>query len=488
MYGTGNHARYETPYLYVESRRPVAVPATWDDYMKRRLPQKFSLNRRHFVSAAAMTIAGAQLAMYGCARSNKATENSSGRNQSVAQVQQVTGSGPTAIRPFHFKASEEEIVDLRRRINATRWPTRELVNDQTQGVQLAMTQALARYWGTDYDWRKCEAKLNAIPQFLTEIDGQDIQFIHVRSKNDNALPLIVTHGWPGSIIEQLKIIEPLTNPTAHGASANDAFHIVIPSMPGHGFSPEPKTLGWDPVRIAKAWVVLMERLGYDRFVAQGGDWGANVTQELALLAPTKVIAIHTNMPGTVPADILAAAKSGAKSPVALSGDELHAFEQLSDFYAKHLGYAVEMTNRPQTLYGLSDSPIALAAWMLDHDKDSYEMIAPAFLGHPGGLSRDDVLDNVTLYWLTNSGIPSGRLYWENKLDFFDIKGVTVPVGVSAFRYELYQAPRSWSEKAYPKLVYYKKHDVGGHFAAWEQPQLFCGDVRATFRSVRNKNA
>jgi pimeloyl-ACP methyl ester carboxylesterase len=403
----------------------------------------------------------------------------------MANVAQQTSSGATSIRPFPKQnVPEAELNELRRRINATRWPTRELVADQTQGVQLAMIQALARYWGTDYDWRKCEAKLNAIPQFLTEIDGQEIHFIHVRSKNDNALPLIVTHGWPGSVIEQLKIIEPLTNPTAHGASGSDAFHIVIPSMPGHGYSPEPTTLGWDPVRIAKAWVVLMERLGYDRFVAQGGDWGANVTQELALLAPTKVIAIHINMPGTVPADILAAAKSGAKSPVALSDDELHAFEQLSDFYAKHLGYAVEMTNRPQTLYGLSDSPIFLAAWMLDHDKDSYEMIAPAFFGHPGGLSRDDILDNVTLYWLTNSGIPSARLYWENKLDFFDIKGINIPVGVSAFRYELYQAPRSWSEKAYPKLAYYKKHDVGGHFAAWEQPQLFSEDVRATFRTVR----
>jgi pimeloyl-ACP methyl ester carboxylesterase len=346
-------------------------------------------------------------------------------------------------------------------------------------------RALAEYWGTEYDWRACEAELNAIPQFLTEIDGQEIHFIHVRSKNENALPLIVTHGWPGSIIEQLKIIGPLTDPTAHGAAAHDAFDLVIPSLPGHGFSPAPTTLGWDPVRIAKAWIVLMERLGYDRFVAQGGDWGANVTQELALLAPAKVIAIHTNMPGTVPADILAAAKSGATSPVALSGEELQAFEQLSDFYAKHLGYAVEMTNRPQTLYALSDSPIGLAAWMLDHDKDSYEMIAPAFFGKPGGLSRDDVLDNATLYWLTNTGIPSARLYWENKLDFFDIKGVTVPVGVSAFRYELYQAPRSWSEKAYPKLVYYKRHAVGGHFAAWEQPQLFCEDVRGTFAAVRN---
>jgi pimeloyl-ACP methyl ester carboxylesterase len=380
--------------------------------------------------------------------------------------------------------SDADLADLRRRIAATRWPTRELVPDQSQGVQLAMAQALAQYWSTDYDWRKCEARLNAIPQFVTEIDGQQIHFIHVRSKDAGALPLIVTHGWPGSIIEQLKIIEPLTNPTAHGANANDAFHLVIPSMPGHGFSPAPATLGWEPVRIAKAWLVLMERLGYDRFVAQGGDWGANVTQELALLAPARVIAIHTNMPGTVPADILAAAKSGTKSPVALSGDELQAFEQLSDFYAKHLGYAVEMSNRPQTLYGLSDSPVALATWMLDHDKDSYEMIAPAFFGHPGGLSRDDVLDNVTLYWFTNTGIPSARLYWENKLDFFDIKGVNTQVGVSAFRYELYQAPRSWSEKAYPKLVYYKRHDVGGHFAAWEQPHLFCEDVRGTFQSAR----
>jgi pimeloyl-ACP methyl ester carboxylesterase len=403
----------------------------------------------------------------------------------MVDVLQRTGTNVAGVRPFpQLNVPEPELLELRRRVNATRWPTRELVQDQTQGVQLAMIQALTRYWATDYDWRKCEAKLNAIPQYLTEIDGQEIHFIHVRSKNENALPLIVTHGWPGSIIEQLKIIEPLTDPTAHGASASDAFHIVIPSLPGHGFSPEPTTLGWDPVRIAKAWIVLMERLGYDRFVAQGGDWGANVTQELALLAPSKVIGIHTNMPGTVPAGILAAAKSGTKSPVTLSGDELQAFEQLSDFYAKHLGYAVEMSNRPQTLYGLGDSPIALAAWMLDHDKDSYELISSAFFGNPGGLSCDDVLDNVTLYWLTNTGIPSARLYWENKLDFFDIKGVIVPVGVSAFRYELYQAPRSWSEKAYPKLVFFKKHDVGGHFAAWERPQLFSEDVRGTFRSVR----
>ena len=443
-----------------------------------------NIDRRRFVGAAAMAAAAVQLGIVGCARSGSSTNGSSERNASVSQTQE-TGSGTTAIRPFpQLHVPESELTDLRGRVSATRWPSRELVVDDSQGVQLATTQALARYWATDYDWRKVEAKLNATPQFITEIDGQDIHFIHVRSKHDDALPLIVTHGWPGSIIEQLKIIDLLTNPTAHGASASDAFHLVIPSIPGYGFSPEPKTLGWDPVRIAKAWAVLMPRLGYDRFVAQGGDWGASITQELALLAPAQVMAIHSNMAGTVPADILAQAKSNAKPPAGLGGDELHAYEQLSDFYAHHLGYAVEMSNRPQTLYALMDSPVGLAAWILDHDKDSYEMIAPAFDGHPGGLSRDDVLDNITLYWLTNTAISSARLYWENKLDFFDVKGVTVPTGVSAFPHEIYTAPRSWSEKAYPKLVYYKKHDVGGHFAAWEQPQLFSEDVRATFRSVR----
>lgn len=438
---------------------------------------KQKIDRRRFVGTAAVAMAAAQLGIIGC--------SSSEGNKSMTQTMQSQGAGTTGVRPFpKLNIAQTEIDDLRRRINATRWPSKELVPDQSQGVQLAMIQALAKYWGSEYDWRKCEARQNALPQFLTEIDGQDVHFIHVRSKHADALPLIITHGWPGSIFEQEKIIDLLTDPTAHGASASDAFHLVIPSMPGHGFSPAPTVLGWDPVRISKAWLVLMDRLGYTKFVAQGGDWGANVTQELALLAPDKVIAIHTNMPGTVPADILAAAKSGAKSPVPLSGDELQAFNQLSDFYGKHLGYAVEMVNRPQTLYGLSDSPIALVSWMLDHDKDSYEMMAPAFFGKPGGLSRDDILDNATLYWFTNTGIPSARLYWENKLDFFDIKSVTVPVGVSAFRYELYQAPKSWSEKAYPKLAYYKRHDIGGHFAAWEQPQLFSEDIRATFKTVR----
>jgi pimeloyl-ACP methyl ester carboxylesterase len=407
----------------------------------------------------------------------------------MSTVGQQAGSKATAIRPFpQLHVPEAELTELRRRIEATRWPTRELVTDDSQGVQLATTQALARYWTTGYDWRKCEAKLNALPQFVTEVDGQDIHFIHVRSKHESALPLIVTHGWPGSIIEQLKIIDPLTNPTAHGASASDAFHLVIPSIPGYGFSPEPTTLGWDPVRIASAWIALMQRLGYGQFAAQGGDWGASITQLMALQAPTQVLGIHSNMAGTVPADILATAIAGGSPPAGLAGDELHAFEQLRDFYTKHLGYAVEMTNRPQTLYGLNDSPVALAAWMLDHDKDSYEIIAPVFDGHPGGITRDDALDNITLYWLTKTGVSSGRLYWENKLGFFDVKNVTVPVGVSAFAYEIYTAPRSWSEKAYPKLVYYKKHDVGSHFAAWEQPQLFCEDVRATFQSVRKGSA
>jgi pimeloyl-ACP methyl ester carboxylesterase len=407
----------------------------------------------------------------------------------MTTVAQQAAAGTTAVRPFPpVSVPESELDDLRRRIKATRWPTKELVSDDSQGVQLATTQALASYWADGYDWRKVEARLNATPQFLTEIDGVDIHFIHVRSKHENALPLIITHGWPGSIIEQMKVIDLLSNPTAHGASASDAFHLVIPSIPGYGYSAEPTALGWDPVRIAKAWIVLMKRLGYEQFVAQGGDWGASVTQQLALLAPnTTVLAIHSNMPGTVPGDILAKAIANAPPPAGLSGDELHAYRQLADFYTHHLGYAVEMANRPQTLYGLMDSPVGLAAWILDHDKDSYEMIAPAFFGNPGGLTRDDVLDNITMYWFTKTGISSARLYWENKLGFFNVVGVTVPTGVSAFPHEIYQAPQSWSEKAYPKLVYYKKHDVGGHFAAWEQPQLFSEDVRATFRTVRKSN-
>ena len=389
-----------------------------------------------------------------------------------------------AIRPFRVNIPEAELVELRRRINATIWPEQETVADESQGVQLATMEKLARYWTTDYDWRKVEAKLNALPQFITEIDGLDIHFIHVRSRHQNALPLIVTHGWPGSVIEQLKIIDPLSNPTAHGASASDAFHLVIPSIPGYGFSGKPAKTGWDPVRIARAWIVLMKRLGYTQFVAQGGDWGDAITEQMALLGAPELLGIHTNMAATVPADIAKALQAGGPPPSGLSADERHAYKQLDFFYKNGLGYALEMKNRPQTLYGIADSPIGLAAWILDHDERSYELMARVFDGKAEGLTRDDVLDNITLYWLTRTAISSARLYWENKLAFFDVKNVSIPVAVSAFPDELYQAPRSWAERAFPKLIHYNKLDKGGHFAAWEQPQLFSEEVRAGLRSLR----
>jgi pimeloyl-ACP methyl ester carboxylesterase len=398
------------------------------------------------------------------------------------------------IRPFHVNVPEEELIELRRRINATRWPEKETVTDQMQGVQLATIQKLAHYWTTQHDWRKVEAKLNSLPQFITTIDGLDIHFIHVRSRHENALPLIVTHGWPGSIIEQLKIINLLTNPTAHGATASDAFHLVIPSMPGYGFSGKPTTTGWDPIRIARAWIELMKRLGYTRYGAQGGDWGAVITDQMGVQAPPELIGIHTNMAGAVPSNISKAIQTGGPMPFDLSAEEKHVFERLKFFFTKGVAYALEMGNRPQTLYGIADSPVGLAAWILDHDWLSLELMSGIFEGHPTGptrddvletsLTRDDILDNITLYWLTNTAISSARLYWENKLNFFDVKNVPIPVAVSAFPYDIYTPPRSWAERAYPKLIYYNKHDKGGHFAAWEQPQLFSEDVRAGFRPLR----
>src|SRR3984957_7925025 len=394
----------------------------------------------------------------------------------------------SAIRPFEkVHVPEAELTELRRRINNTRWPERETVTDATQGVQLATIQELAHYWATDYDWRKCEAKINALPNFITEIDGLDIHFIHVRSKHENALPLIVTHGWPGSIIEQMKIIDPLTNPTAHGGSASHAFDVVIPSMPGYGFSGKPSTPGWNPEHIARAWVMLMKRLGYTKFVAQGGDWGAVIVDLMGVQAAPELLAIHTNMPGIFPAEIDAAAFSGKPAPSDLSADEKVAYERLQFVYQKGIAYGYQMGLRPQTLYGVADSPVGLAAYFLDHDARSYELIARAFAGESEGLTRDDILDNITITWLTNTALSGARLYWEyfGYGGYFNAKGVKIPVAVSVFPDELYPAPRTWTQQAYPKLIHFNKLPKGGHFAAFEQPKLFSEEVRAGFRSLRS---
>src|SRR3989440_2277959 len=431
----------------------------------RRDSEVINQDRRQLLSTAALGIAAAGTA-------------------SLFPAYQARGAPADAIRQFRIDVPEQDLVDLRRRLAATRWPEKETVADESQGVPLATLQELVRHWQTDYDWRKVEARLNALPQFITEIDGLDIHFIHVRSKHENALPLIVTHGWPGSIIEQMKIIDPLTNPTANGGSASDAFHLVIPSMPGYGFSGRPTTTGWDGPHIARAWVVLMKRLGYAKFVAQGGDWGAVITEQMGLLAPPELLGIHTNMPGVFPDDINNAAFSGAPAPSGLSADEKLAYECLQFVYQKGIGYGYQMGLRPQTLDGIVDSPVGLAAYFLDHDARSYELIARVFDGQSEGLTRDDILDNITITWLTNTALSGARLYWENKLGYFNAKGVSIPVAVSVFPDELYPAPRSWAERVYPKLIHYNKVEKGGHFAAWEQPQILSQEIRAAFRSLR----
>ena len=459
-----------------------------------------SICRRHFLASAAVGAIGTLLPLTpayagappptsaGAETLASATSPTAALSDApiLGAAAAVEATGDASIRPFKFHASDAELADLKRRIKDTKWPDRETVNDTSQGVRLATMQKLADYWANHHDWRRAEAQINSYPNFLTTIDGLDIHFIQVKSKHPNALPLIITHGWPGSIIEQLKIIDPLVNPTAHGGTAADAFDVVIPSLPGYGFSGKPTAVGWDVPRIARAWDTVMKRLGYTRYVAQGGDWGNAISEVMALQRPAGLLAIHTNMSATLPAAISKALPAGPPPPN-LAPDEQHAWNQLTEFYVNGLGYAIEMNHRPQTLYSLADSPIGLAAWMLDHDIQSYELIARVFDGAKEGLTRDDILDNVTLYWLTNTAVSSGRLYWESrngKGGFFDPRGVPLPTGVSAFRYEIYQAPESWARAAYPHLVFYKSHDKGTHFAAWEQPQLLTEDLRDTFRSVR----
>lgn len=403
---------------------------------------------------------------------------------SAAPLAPAASDASTAIRPFRVDIPQEALVDLRRRVEATRWPSKELVADDSQGVRLRLVQQIANHWTKGYDWRRVEAKLNSYPQFITTIDNVDIHFIHVRSKHPNALPMIITHGWPGSVIEQLKIIDPLTNPTAHGGRAEDAFDVVIPSLPGHGFSGKPTVTGWDPIRIAHAWITLMQRLGYTKYVAQGGDWGDAVNEQMALIAPPQLLGIHTNMPATLSPEISRAIKYGEPAPANLSAEELSAYRQLESFFKTGVGYAIEMGNRPQSLYALEDSPIGLAGWLLDHDERSLAMIGRVFDGHTEGLTRDDVVDNITLYWLTKTAVTSSRLYWESKLGFFDVKNVKIPVAVSVFPDEIYAAPKSWTVRAFPQLIHFNRLSKGGHFAAWEQPAVFVDELRVGFRGLR----
>jgi pimeloyl-ACP methyl ester carboxylesterase len=406
----------------------------------------------------------------------------------------IAGGGSDAIRPFRIGFSDAEVADLRRRVNATKFPERETLPEVRnrpydgqifgQGVPLATMQKLARYWGTEYDWRKAEARLNKFPQFITEIDGLDIHFVHVRSRHEGALPMILAHGWPGSFIELLKLVDPLVNPTAHGGTAAEAFHVVIPSMAGYGFSGKPTTVGWGPDRMARAWAVLMKRLGYNRYVAQGGDWGALIVDLMGVNAPPELIGIHSNMPRVVPAEIDQAAFAGAPAPAGLSPEERQSYDRIKFFYKHGLSYAQEMGVRPQSLYGIQDSPVGLAAWILDHDSRSLELIARVFDGVPEGLTRDDILDNITLYWLTGTGVSSSRLYWENKHGFFSPSGVKIPAAVSVFPDEIFTVSRAWAERGYPKLIHFNKLPKGGHFAAWEQPEFLTQELRTAFRSLR----
>jgi pimeloyl-ACP methyl ester carboxylesterase len=456
----------------------------------QRIP---SLRGARAASAAAATLVGLVLLVAPC--SAQVSAQGFGRGPGIRSTTatgastQAAADDPTAIRPFSFRASDADLAELRRRITATRWPEKETVGDHSQGVPLAAMRELARYWATDYDWRKAEAKLKAVPQFVTNIDGLDIHFIHVRSKHQNALPLIVNHGWPGSILEQLKIIDPLVNPTAHGGRAEDAFDVVIPSMPGYGFSGKPTSTGWGPERMGRAWAELMKRLGYTRYVAQGGDWGAFVVDQMGLQKPAGLIAIHTNMPATVPADVDMALLRGEPAPSGLSAEERMAYGQLERTF-KQVDYARIMASRPQTLYGIADSPVGLASWLLDHNDANGQPAAAVFsalsrtTSATGELTRDEILDNITLYWLTNTGVSASRLYWEYKGGFFNAKGVKIPVAVTVFPGEQYEAPRSWTERAYPQLIYYNRVNKGGHFAAWEQPAIFTGELRAAFRSLR----